>query len=209
MPESEMLERLLLSFAVGGAIGFEREYLNKSAGFRTMIMISMGSCLFTICSILIANTTPDRIASNIVTGIGFLGAGVIFKEDNRVKGLTTAAAIWVTAALGMGIGGGYYWISLVGTGLSLIALLVLTKMENLIDKVNQNRTYKIVCHYKMESLGKYEDLLRLHKLRFKRTRQNKNGPQITGIWVVNGQDKKHQAFIQDILSDDSVIEFEF
>jgi putative Mg2+ transporter-C (MgtC) family protein len=209
MPESEMLVRVLAAFVIGGAIGLEREYLNKSAGFRTMIMICMGSCLYTMFSMFLSNATPDRIASNIVTGIGFLGAGVIFKEDNRVKGLTTAAAIWVTAALGMGVGGGYFYITIVTAILSLIALLVLSKMEGLIDKINENRTYKIVWHYKMESMGKYEDMLRQHKLKFKRTRQNKSGPQVMGIWVVNGRKKNHDAFIKEILVDDSVIEFEF
>jgi putative Mg2+ transporter-C (MgtC) family protein len=209
MPESEMLLRLGLSFLIGGAIGLEREYLNKSAGFRTMIMICMGSCLFTLFSMFLANATPDRIASNIVTGIGFLGAGVIFKEDNRVKGLTTAAAIWVTAALGMGIGGGYYFVTLAAAILSLMALLVLTRMEGLIDRINQNRTYKIVWHYKVESMGKYEEMLRQHKLKFRRTRQNKSCPQVMGIWIVNGKEKNHNAFIKQILHDDSVIEFEF
>lgn len=209
MPESEMLLRVVVAFVIGGAIGLEREFLNKSAGFRTMIMICMGSCLYTMFSIFLSNATPDRIASNIVTGIGFLGAGVIFKENNRVKGLTTASAIWVTAALGMGIGGGYYYITIITAVLAIIALLVLTKMENIIDKVNENRTYKIVWHYKMESMGKYEDMLRNHNLKFKRTRQNKNGPQIMGIWVVDGRKKNHDAFIKEILHDDSVIEFEF
>lgn len=209
MPESEMLVRLLISFVIGGAIGFEREYLNKSAGFRTMIMICMGSCLYTMFSIVITKDSPDRIASNIVTGIGFLGAGVIFKEESRVKGLTTAAAIWVTAALGMGVGAGYFWISAGATAFSLIALLVLTKMEGWIDNVNETRNYKIVCHYKQESLGKFEEMFRQHKLRFKRSRQNKNGPQIMGTWIVSGREKKHNAFIKEILHDDSVIEFEF
>jgi putative Mg2+ transporter-C (MgtC) family protein len=209
MPESEMLTRLLIAFALGGAIGVEREYLSKSAGFRTMIMICMGSCLFTIFSILITDNSPDRIASNIVTGIGFLGAGVIFKEDNRVKGLTTAATIWVTAALGMGIGSGYYWICTVGCVATLVALLLLTKLEDWIDMVNQNRAYKIVCHYQHESLGKFEQMFRQHHLKFKCVKKNKNGPQISGSWLVNGSEKNHDAFIEKILNDDSVIEFEF
>jgi putative Mg2+ transporter-C (MgtC) family protein len=209
MPESEMLIRLLLSFAIGGIIGFEREYLNKSAGFRTMIMICMGSCLFTMFSILITERSPDRIASNIVTGIGFLGAGVIFRDDNRVKGLTTAAAIWVTAALGMGVGAGYFMISLVGTAIGLFALLVLTRFEDWIDNVNQSRSYKIVCDYKTESLARFEDMFREHRLRFKRLRQNKKGQEIMGSWTVGGSEKNHNAFIQKILKDDTVIEFEF
>ncbi|HYF31550.1 MAG TPA: MgtC/SapB family protein [Chitinophagaceae bacterium] len=209
MPESEIIYRLVIAFLIGGAIGFEREYLSKAAGFRTLILISVGSCLFTIFSILIAHQTPDRIASNIVTGIGFLGAGVIFKEDNRVKGLTTAASIWVTAALGMGIGGGYYVICVAGAGVSLIALFLLVKLENLIETVNQSRNYKIGCAYKHETLAKFEDMFRAHRLKFKRNKQTKNGENITGTWIVNGSEKNHNAFIKEILNDDSVIEFEF
>ena len=209
MPESEVIFRLLVAFAVGAAIGFEREYLSKAAGFRTLILISVGSCLFTIFSILIANQTPDRIASNIVTGIGFVGAGVIFREDNRVKGLTTAASIWVTAALGMGAGGGYYLFCFTGVAISLFALFLLVKFEDLIEKVNQSRNYKIGCKYKHETLSKYEDMFLAHRLKFKRNKQFKNGDNISGTWIVNGSEKNHNAFIKEILSDDSVIEFEF
>jgi len=204
-----MLIRLLIAFAIGGAIGIEREYLSKSAGLRTMILICIGACLFTMFSILITDNSPDRIASNIVTGIGFLGAGVIFKEDNRVKGLTTAASIWVTAALGMGVGGGYYWVCVIGCIAALVALLLVTKLEDWIDKVNQNRAYKIVCHYKKESLGKFEQMFREHHLKFKCIKKDKNGPQISGNWVVNGSEKNHNDFIEKILNDDTVIEFEF
>src|SRR5688572_27174223 len=101
-----LLLRLLLVIIVGGLIGAEREYRSKSAGFRTMILICLGSFLFTTFSIQIGGLETDRIASNIVTGIGFLGAGVIFKSENRINGLTTAAAIWAVAALGMGIADG-------------------------------------------------------------------------------------------------------
>lgn len=209
MDESEILVRLAVAAAVGGAIGFEREYLSKSAGFRTMIMISLGSCLFTIFSVLIANTTPDRIASNIVTGIGFLGAGVIFRDDNRVKGLTSAATIWVTAALGMGIGNGHYKICLFGAGIALITLYLLTKFEDIIENINQSRNYRIVTNYKEDTFGKFEELFREHRLRFKRAKQYKEGDRITCTWIVNGGEKRHNAFIKRILHDDSVLEFEF
>lgn len=209
MTELEIIYRLLISFLIGGAIGFEREYLSKAAGFRTLILICVGSCMFTVFSILIANNTPDRIASNIVTGIGFLGAGVIFREDNRVKGLTTAASIWVTAALGMGVGGGYYLFSITGAGISLIALFLLVKLEDVIENVNQSRSYKIGCRYKHETLSKFEDMFRKHHLKFKRNKQAKNGDNIIGTWIVNGSEKNHNAFIKELMADDSVIEFEF
>ncbi|MGB8190885.1 MAG: MgtC/SapB family protein [Chitinophagaceae bacterium] len=209
MPESDMLIRLLTACLIGGVIGLEREYLSKSAGFRTQILICMGSCLFTIFSFLLANNTPDRIASNIVTGIGFVGAGVIFKDDNRMTGITTAATIWVTAALGMGVGAGYYWICAWGTGLALITLLLLKKLEDIVEKVNQNRNYKIVCHYKHETLVKFEEMFKEHRLRFKRMKQSRNGENISGTWTVMGAEKRHNEFIKEILKDDTVLEFEF
>lgn len=209
MPESDILFRLIVAAGVGGAIGFEREYLSKSAGFRTMILISLGSCLFTIFSMLISSNSDDRIASNIVTGIGFLGAGVIFRDDNRVKGLTSAATIWVTAALGMGIGNGNYRICVAGTGIVLVTLYLLTKLEDLIEKINQSRNYKIVTTYKENTIGKFEDMFRQHRLRFKSSRQYKQGDKITCTWIVNGGEKRHKAFIESILKDESVVEFEF
>ena len=130
MSIESIILKLALALAMGAIIGLDREYMNKAAGLRTLILICIGSCMFTIFSMLIADRTPDRIASNIVTGIGFLGAGVIFKENNRVQGLTTAASIWVTAAIGMGIGGGYYWAGIIGSGFTLISLNLLTFLED-------------------------------------------------------------------------------
>src|SRR3954468_21139364 len=124
----ELLLRLLMVIVVGGLIGAEREYRSKSAGFRTMILICLGSFLFTTFSKFMSEISPDRIASNIVTGIGFLGAGVIFKSDNRVNGITTAAAIWAVAALGMGIADGYFHLVLASTIVVMASLLLLTKL---------------------------------------------------------------------------------
>lgn len=208
-PISEILLGLFLSVIVGGAIGAEREYRSKSAGFRTLILICLGSYLFTILSIHLTEGTEDRIASNIVTGIGFLGAGVIFLTDNKVNGLTTAASIWITAALGMGIGGGYYILVLITTAIVLISLMLFTKLEYAIDKINQTRNYKIVSPYKENLLHEYEDLFRKNKLHFKRLRQSKSGPNIAGNWIVKGSEKHHNQFIEHILHDPEVTEFEF
>jgi len=101
-PVLEDLTKLLVALVIGAIIGAEREYRTKSAGFRTVILITVGSTLFTIVSNLMSNDA--RVASNIVTGIGFLGAGAIFKEGASVKGLTTATTIWISAAIGMAIG---------------------------------------------------------------------------------------------------------
>ncbi len=103
--------RIVLALVAGGAIGLEREFRDKAAGFRTLIFICVGAALFTLLSAkLSGGSDGTRIAANIVSGVGFLGAGVILREGGRVVGLTTAAAIWLTAALGMALGGGYYLV---------------------------------------------------------------------------------------------------
>lgn len=210
MPSFEvLLFRLLLVIIVGGAIGAEREYRSKSAGFRTMILICLGSFLFTTFSILITGSTNDRIASNIVTGIGFLGAGVIFQSENRINGLTTAATIWATAALGMGIASGYYELVGVSTIIVLVSLFLFTKLESIIDRYNLSRTYKIVSPFKEELLQQYEDLFREFHLGYKRLKQAKEGNNIEGHWLVHGREKSHKQFVERILHDPNVKEFEF
>jgi len=125
--DSEIIIQFLLAALWGGIVGLEREYRSKSAGFRTMIMISTGACFFTIMSKAIGSPgNADRIASNIVTGIGFLGAGVIFRGgENRVSGITTAATIWAVAAIGMGIGAGYYFAAASASILIIFVLAIL------------------------------------------------------------------------------------
>jgi putative Mg2+ transporter-C (MgtC) family protein len=125
--------RLVVAAALGAAIGVEREVREREAGIRTHLLVSLGSCLFTIVSaygfhdFLISGTNivradPTRIAAQIVTGIGFLGAGAIIREGLSVRGLTTAASLWVVAAIGMASGAGYYWPAVAGTLLTLFAL---------------------------------------------------------------------------------------
>lgn len=204
-----LLLRILLVVLVGGLIGAEREYRSKSAGFRTMILICLGSFLFTTFGIFISGSTNDRIASNIVTGIGFLGAGVIFQSENRINGLTTAATIWITAALGMGIADGFYSLVLFSTAIVLISLFLFTKLESWIDKINQLRTYKIVSPYKENLLKDYEAYFKEHKLSFRRLKQTKIGKDLTGSWIVQGSEKNHKKFVERIMHDENVKEFEF
>ena len=204
-----LLFRFLLVIIVGGLIGAEREYRSKSAGFRTMILICLGSFLFTSFSIYITGGTSVRIASNIVTGIGFLGAGVIFKSDNQIKGLTTAATIWATAALGMGIADGEYVIVLIGTAIVLASLFLFTKLESWLDRISHTKNYKIVSLYKPEAPYYYEAILKQCKLKYRLTKQVKNGEMVTGSWIAYGLEKNHILFIEKILNDSSVKEFEF
>src|SRR5207302_10969496 len=122
MPPLDLVLRLLLAAGLGAAIGVERELRQKAAGLRTNMSIAVGSALFTVVSIELAREsgTPDRVAAQIVTGIGFLGAGSILRSGRSVHGMTTAATIWVNAAVGMAAGAGLYAIATVATIITLI-----------------------------------------------------------------------------------------
>ena len=121
----EALLRLALAGALGGAIGLERELRDREAGLRTHLLVSVGAALFTIVGaygFTGSRTDPTRIAAQIVTGIGFLGAGAIIRQGSSIRGLTTAATLWVVAAVGLAAGAGYYSAALITTALVLLAL---------------------------------------------------------------------------------------
>ena len=206
----EIFIRFLLAALWGGLVGAERQYRSKSAGFRTMIMISIGSCFFTISSMNIGGIhNPDRIASNIVTGIGFLGAGVIFRGDNRVNGITTAATIWTVAAVGMGIGAGYYFASACASLLILIVLAILPYCERIIESYNHSKIYSITCTFSEETILQFTKLLQKNKLRYKLTKQIKEGNKLTMIWDVQGNENSHEHFINTVTKIVTIDRFEY
>ncbi|MTI84238.1 MAG: MgtC/SapB family protein [Firmicutes bacterium] len=128
----EIMLRILLSFFLGALVGIEREKRHKPAGVRTHALVSMGAGLFTVISAYgfaefagmphYGNMDPARVAAQIVSGVGFIGAGLIFKNRDNVRGLTTAASIWMAAAIGTGVGAGMYAPVMASTALALIAL---------------------------------------------------------------------------------------
>ena len=136
MPAIDVLLRLLLAAALGALLGLEREYRRKPAGLRTNILIGLGSALFAMISIQFgsAGGTPDRIAAQIVTGIGFLGAGAILRGRGNVHGLTTAASVWVNSAIGVAAGAGLFAVAAIGAGLTLGVLVVLPPVEQYFDR---------------------------------------------------------------------------
>lgn len=127
----DMVLRLLLAGGLGAVLGVEREFWRKPAGLRTNILIALGAALFTIASILFAGPggSSDRVAAQIVTGIGFLGAGAILRNRGGVHGMTTAATIWVNAAIGMTAGLGEFRLAIAATIITLVVLLVLPFFE--------------------------------------------------------------------------------
>jgi putative Mg2+ transporter-C (MgtC) family protein len=141
--ELEFIGRLILAALVGGAIGYERQAHNKSAGLRTHMLVSVGSCLIMILSIQmfrdvegLTNADPARLAAQVVSGIGFLGAGSIIKEGPTVNGLTTAASLWVVAGLGLAVGSGYYIIAIATTILCFLTLTFLGRIERKYHNTN-------------------------------------------------------------------------
>jgi putative Mg2+ transporter-C (MgtC) family protein len=124
--------RLLMAFAMGGVVGLEREWRHKASGLRTNMMICMGAALFTVLSGVLAGDGPNRgqVASNIVQGIGFLGAGLILHTRNRTLGMTSAATVWVVAAIGMACGAGLYVESAIATGIVFLSLKVIGLLES-------------------------------------------------------------------------------
>ena len=141
-----LLARLLLASLLGGILGLEREIHGRPAGFRTHLLVSLGSCLFCISSVefyrIFGNFTgtgpvgvdPGRIAAQVVAGIGFLGAGAIIRDRASIRGLTTAACLWVAAALGIACGIGLYYLAMSVTVVALISLLLLKQVEKVLNR---------------------------------------------------------------------------
>ncbi len=130
----ELALRLILSLVLAGLIGLERESLGRPAGFRTHILVGMGSTLIMIVSIyafrpLGMSGDPGRIAAQVVSGIGFLGAGTIMREGANIRGLTTAASLWTVAGIGLTVGSGMYFAAIIATILVVATLVLLNKLE--------------------------------------------------------------------------------
>jgi putative Mg2+ transporter-C (MgtC) family protein len=167
----DALLRLTFACGLGAAIGFEREIRDREAGIRTHLLVSLGSALFTIVSAYgfheflasgdnVVRADPSRIAAQIVTGIGFLGAGAIIREGLSVRGLTTAATLWVVAAIGMACGAGYYWPAAATTVLTLLALWPLRLLAyRLIEHIKPEENRITVELREGEALGRLLSLV--------------------------------------------------
>lgn len=203
----EDILKIVLAVTAGGLIGIEREYRDKAAGFRTLIFICAGACLFTILSERLApDTDPNRIAANIVTGVGFLGAGVILRDGGKVIGLTTAAAIWLTAAVGMGIGGGEYLLSGFMVVTTMIVLWLLPSVEHRIDNVREERKYEIVCPADIGTVESLENTFQEVGLSIQTHSQYKSGQNVTCTWSVSGSPEKHRKLVHKLFENPDIKE---
>ncbi len=206
----EDLIKLLLAILLGGLVGAEREYHDKAAGFRTMILICTGATLFTIFSMRLAgDRDPTRIAAQIVSGVGFLGAGAIMRDGGRITGLTTASTIWLAAALGMGIGGGFYLLSGLATVITLSVLWLFPRFESRLTQARETRTYELVCAIPGPTIEHLANLFKQCGLRTINRRQSKANGNLHGVWEAYGSPKNHQKLIDILLADPEIKEFRF
>lgn len=206
---TDSLGKLGLAILVGGLIGAEREFRDKSAGFRTMILICVGACVFTLASLDMggpAMRDPARIAAQIVTGVGFLGAGVILREGGRVMGITTASTIWLTAAIGMGIGGGFYGVSLCAAGAVLVVLWLFPMVEGIIDVRADVRVYRVVAPLEPDPWSDVEATLRAAGLRVLAARRHKNSAGLVMLFEVVGRPQMHARAALELTKQPYVLE---
>lgn len=205
----EEAAQVSVAFIMGAIIGIEREFRSKPAGFRTMILICVGSCLYTIISKESSTASPDRIASNIVTGIGFIGAGVIFKEGISVNGLTTAALIWITAALGMAIGYHNYPLAIVVCSMVVVTLFVLEPIQRFINKLHRVKDYRIKTNDVNENFkDELEQYFKQNDLSFFNVKIVKEDNDAVYVYRISSPDRNYDKVNHFLLHHKNVRNFE-
>ncbi len=202
--------KLLAAFLIGGLVGAEREFHDKAAGLRTIILICVGACLFTIFSVKIAHVgDPGRIAAQVVTGVGFLGAGVILHRQGQVRGLTTASTIWIAAALGVGVGVGYILYTLIAAVLAVFVLWVLPRVEGMLEGSYAFRAYRITTAVSPKRQPVIGRILQEAGLQGKQERRFKHGDELISVWWAGGKPEAHEKAITVLIADPDVKDLEY
>ena len=163
--------KLVLSMVLGVLVGVERKRKGQIAGVRTFALISMGACMAMLLSIYVPqvylglkNGDPGRIAAQVITGVGFLGGGAMIHMKGSVRGLTTAAGIWMTATIGMAVGVGMYWCSILATGIILVTLVLLEAWEHRRNIGHENRVLKLQVEGIVQDIEAYREVFNRHKV---------------------------------------------
>jgi len=189
------LIKVAVAVFCGSVMGLERQYKNKTAGFRTIILICLGSTIFT----MISQRAGQGVNINLVTGVGFIGAGVIFKDNISVNGLTTAAVIWVAAAIGMANGSGNYMLAIISTFVTLIVLIIFHIFEEYLDNIHHEKLLSLVFdNDDYENLLIVEDIIDKHKLTAQVRLVNKKDGCLQATIFVTGR-KNHIAKLSENL----------
>ncbi len=194
LPEMEYVVRIVVAVILGGLIGFERELRDKPAGLRTIMLICLGACIFTIVSEVVGgpdwNTT--RIAAQIVTGIGFLGAGAIIRDHQAVFGLTTAATIWAVAAIGMTAGFGLLVLATFGTLVILVALLIFNYIEHWVGERRDIQDYHIITTNADDTLDRVKILFGDSGLTTRKLSYHEEGSSLVFHLIAMGSKANHE-----------------
>ncbi|MDP3544268.1 MAG: MgtC/SapB family protein [Elusimicrobiota bacterium] len=211
-PYAQDLLSLTVALALGAFIGLERELSDKAAGLRTNILICVGSCLFAILSRLLADsigTDVTRIAAQIVSGIGFLGAGAIMREGEHVTGLTTAATIWVVAAIGVTVGFGYYSLAAAAAVMTLVVQGVFPHLDTMIDELRQRHTFKIASDLNDDGLEQIKTIFRNSDVKVLRRKLMKRANLYYSEWYVAGPRLEQKNVVRMLLDNKHVRELTY
>lgn len=208
MSISDFTIRILMAMVFGLVIGLERQLTGHPAGIRTNILVAMGACMFTLFSFLVNNVDMTRIAAQVVTGVGFICTGIIFKVGFNIKGLDTAATIWCTAAIGVLTSSGYIAFAAIATAMLVVVNLILRPLINRTDKLVQLNeavdSYRIsvICHSTQAVAVRalIQDTIghtRLHWKKFE-TKEQSNGTTIVELTLLS-IDRRYDDVIEDIV----------
>jgi putative Mg2+ transporter-C (MgtC) family protein len=201
MPETDHVIRIAVAMVLGGLVGIERELNDKPAGFRTIILICVGACIFTIISAVMGGRDEQstRIAAQVVTGIGFLGAGAILRNRKAVFGLTTAATIWSVAAIGMAAGFGQLGLAAFGTGVILVALWLFDAVEHWIGDARDLQDFHIAGANQDDTFDRISKMFADSSLRIrKRSCYEENELLVVHI-VAMGSKQNHDILRRSII----------
>ncbi|MFZ7119780.1 MAG: MgtC/SapB family protein [Eubacteriaceae bacterium] len=203
----EIFIRLLLSIILSGLIGFEREFTNKPAGFRTHILICIGSTTVMLCSIIMfeqyspyTTIDPARLGAQVISGIGFLGAGTIIREGFNVKGLTTAASTWAVGCIGLAVGSGYYELSIISTLIVFSTLKIFGHIANKLHSYNEKYYFEFQYTEKfdLESLFNYFNTINATLIKFN------NKHNYIELTLQFNNSSKYCKLLNKLLEDESI-----
>lgn len=209
------VQNLLLAALLGAIIGIDREYRGKPVGFRTLLLVSMGAALLAMVSFKMAMHDPNgnsdvtRIASNIIVGIGFLGAGIIFRTGEEVKGLTTATTIWISAAIGIAAGIGSYGLAIIATFVTWVTLFVLHYVEDLIEEKSLTTKYRVSWYAQDGNIVTCEDFFKGQLYRIEDKKIHKKGDLIVAEWTIKASRPTHEEAVQKMITDRRIVDLEY
>jgi putative Mg2+ transporter-C (MgtC) family protein len=203
----ETIIKLLLAIGVGVLIGLEREYHEKAAGLRVIPLVCVGATLFTLYGGVSGNKFVNpQVAAGVVTGIGFLGAGVILRERGQVTGMTTATTIWTSAALGMGIGLGYYLLVGVAAAVVLLILWAFPRFD-IRYRANDSFAYEVIALYDESRYKRFMQYFEENDLKIDKHSLAKKGTDMVCFWRSVGKPEGHERLMHAFMNDPEVKEF--